>query len=101
VAKRLATLDSYLQIPEYQVDIVNIEAVKKVYIDGSLEIRRGYWTYWAAGWQKSGYLNHPKAIGRYRMKFYSNGLKKEMHTVCGTQFVLIFLLSVYKRLNKI
>lgn len=50
-------------MPEYKVDAINIEAVKKAYINGSLEIRPGYWTYWAAGRQKSNYLNDPKEIG--------------------------------------
>ena len=50
-------------MPEYKVDIVNIEAVRKAYIDGSLEIRPGYWTYWVGGRQKSDYINNTMAIG--------------------------------------
>lgn len=57
------TLESYLEMPEYKVDIINIEAVKAAYIDGSLEIRPGYWTFWVGGRQKSDYVNQPMAIG--------------------------------------
>jgi len=49
-------------MPEYTVDTINIEAVKKAYIDGSLEIRPGYRTYWVGGQRKSGYVNTAAAI---------------------------------------
>jgi hypothetical protein len=42
MAKQIKTLDRYLQMPKDEVDTVNIEAVKKAYIDGWLEIRPGY-----------------------------------------------------------
>jgi len=32
VVKRVATLESHLEKPEYQVDAINIEAVKAAYI---------------------------------------------------------------------
>ena len=50
-------------MPEFAVDTVNIEAVKAAYLDGSLEIRPGYWTYWVGGRQKSDYVNESMSIG--------------------------------------
>ena len=57
------TLKGYLQRPENEVDIVNIEAVIKAYIDRSLEIREGHWAFWVGGRRKSDYVNSPNAIG--------------------------------------
>jgi hypothetical protein len=50
-------------MPDFKIDTDNIEAVKAAYIDGSLEIRPGYWTFWVAGRQKCSYINNPTAIG--------------------------------------
>ncbi len=49
-------------MPEFTVDTDSIEAVKKAYIDGSLEIRPGYWTYWVGGRQKCGYVNAAESM---------------------------------------
>jgi hypothetical protein len=59
------------------VDKVNIEAVRKAYLDGSLEIRPGYWTYWVGGQQKSGYVNSPMAIGPAPHEVFSQWVKEE------------------------
>ena len=50
-------------MPEFEVDTINIKAVKAAYLDGSLEIRPGYRTYWVGGKQKSDYVNKPISIG--------------------------------------
>jgi hypothetical protein len=59
------------------VDIVNIEAVRKAYLDGLLEIRPGYWTYWVGGRQKSGYVNSPMAIGPAPHEVFLQWVKEE------------------------
>jgi hypothetical protein len=82
VAKRIKTFDR-LQMRQYEVDTVNIEAVKRAYIDGSLEIRPGCWTYWVSGKQKSGYVKSPIAMAVYHMKSFYSGLKRIMDIVCG------------------
>jgi len=64
VIRRIVWLDSILKRPESAADTVNIEAVRKAYIDESLEIRPGYFTYWAGGRQKTDYINDHFAIGR-------------------------------------
>jgi hypothetical protein len=64
-------------MPEYEVDTANIEAVKKAYIDGSLEIRPGYWTFWVGGRQKSGYVNDPLAIGPVPHEVFQRWVKEE------------------------
>ncbi|KAH8801534.1 hypothetical protein F5884DRAFT_807017 [Xylogone sp. PMI_703] len=63
VASRIRMLDSYLEIPEYENCASSIEAVKKAYKDGSLEIRGGFWTIWVGGKQKTGYIKSPIEIG--------------------------------------
>jgi len=81
------------------VDVVNIEAVRKAYIDGSLEIRPGYWTYWVGGGRNVITSTVPKQLVLPRMKFFCGGSKRRMDIACGwrTQFVLIFPPdSVYK-----
>ena len=90
VAKRVETLESYLQMPEYEVDAINIEAVKAAYIDGSLEIRLGHWTYWVGGRQKSSYVNDPKAIGSVPHEVFRRWVEEESgyrvwmeHPVCS------------------
>jgi hypothetical protein len=76
VAKRVMTLESYLEMPEFKVDIINIEAVKAAYIDGSLEVRPGYWTFWVGGRKKSNYVNQPMAIGTPH-KVFQQWVKEE------------------------
>jgi hypothetical protein len=64
-------------MPEYQVDVINIEAVKNAYINGSLEIRPGYWTYWAGGRQKCSYVNGPAAIGPIPHEVFMRWVREE------------------------
>ena len=93
-------------MPEFKVDTVNIEAVKKAYIDGSLEIRPGYWSYWVGGKQKSGYINNPAAIGPNPYEVFQrwveeedvNGYRVWMEDPVCSPFPLD---SVHKRLNEI
>ena len=81
VAQRIGELNGYLEIPDFEVDAVNIEAVKAAYLDGSLEIRPGYWTYWAGGHQKTDYINNistllPDPSGTYlRWVREENGIR--------------------------
>jgi len=64
-------------MPEYKVDAVNIEAVKAAYIDGSLEIRPGHWTFWVGGRQKSSYVNSPTAIGPIPHEVFQRWIEEE------------------------
>jgi hypothetical protein len=64
-------------MPECQVDAINIEAVKSAYLNGSLEIREGQWTYWVSGRQKSGYVNTPTAIGPVPHEVFVRWVKEE------------------------
>jgi hypothetical protein len=84
-------------MPEYKVDAVNIEAVKAAYINGSLEIRPGYWTFWAGGRQKSSYVNNPIAIGPIPHEVYQRWVKEENgyrvwmeRPVCSYRFVGLY-----------
>jgi hypothetical protein len=64
-------------MPEFKVDVINIEAVKAAYIDGSLEIRPGYWTFWVGGRQKSDYVNQPTAIGSKPHEVFRRWVEEE------------------------
>jgi hypothetical protein len=64
-------------MPDLTVDAVNIEAVKAAYLDGSLELRPGCWTYWVGGRRKSGYVDNLAAIGPIPHQVFAQWVKEE------------------------
>ena len=64
-------------MPEYEVDTINITAVRAAYIDGSLEIRLGYLTFWAGGRQKSTYIKNIQEIGRDPYPIFRRWIEEE------------------------
>jgi len=77
VIKRIVWLDSLRKKPECAADIVNIDAVRKAYIDGQLEIRPGHSTFWAGGRQKTDYITDPMTIGRDPNAVWQQWVKEE------------------------